>query len=45
MGAVAALIGHTYQNDPQQLWVLVGLVVLGFVIEAIYLAFSKRSAG
>ena len=45
LGAVAALIGHTYKNDPQQLWVLVGLVVLGFVIEAIYLAFSKRSAG
>ncbi|MBW2687066.1 MAG: APC family permease [Deltaproteobacteria bacterium] len=45
VGALAALVGHTYQSDPQQLWVLVCLVVLGFVIEALYLGFSKLSAG
>ncbi len=41
VGALAALVGHTYQNEPEQLWVLVALVALGFVIEALYLAFSN----
>jgi amino acid transporter len=43
VGAVAALVVHTYQSEPQQLWVLVGLVGVGFAVEAIYLAFERRS--
>jgi len=44
-GALIALIGHTAQSDPQQLWVLAGLVTLGFVVEALYIAVGKRSPG
>ena len=42
VGALAALIGHTAGSDPEQLWVLAALMCLGFVIEALYLAFEKR---
>lgn len=42
VGALAALIGHTARSDPSQLWVLAGLVGLGFVIEGLYLAFRNR---
>jgi len=44
VGALAALVGHTYDTDPQQLWVLVVMVVLGFLIEALYLGLGKRWA-
>lgn len=44
IGAVAALIVHTYQSEPRQLWVLVGLVGLGFAVEAVYLSFEQRSS-
>jgi len=44
LGALAALVGHTYQSKPAQLWVLVGMAMLGFMIEALYLAFDKPSA-
>ncbi len=37
VGALVALLVHTYQDEPKQIGVLVGLVVLGFVIEAIYM--------
>ncbi|UCH30077.1 MAG: hypothetical protein JSV06_03360, partial [Myxococcales bacterium] len=42
IGALAALLGHTARSEPGQLWVLAGLVGLGFVIEVLYLAFEKR---
>jgi amino acid transporter len=40
--ALAALIWHTLQNAPGQLWVLAVMVGIAFVVEALYFAFRAR---
>ena len=42
IGALLALVVHTAQTEPEQLWVLAALVGAGFVIEGLYLGFAKR---
>ncbi len=41
VGALVALLVHTYQDEPKQIGVLVVLVVLGFVIEAVYMKLRR----
>jgi amino acid transporter len=36
LGALASLIGYTLKRDPAHLWVLVAMLVIAFLIEAIY---------
>lgn len=40
--ALLSLMGHVLQNNPSQLWVLVGLIGLSGALEGVYIFFLKK---
>lgn len=40
--ALFALLSHTVQQNPSQLWILIGLIGLAFAIEGLYVLFLKN---
>ena len=42
--ALGALVWHTYQVRPGQLWVLCAMVGLAFIVEATFISSFKRKA-
>ncbi|MGE3668777.1 MAG: APC family permease [Polyangiaceae bacterium] len=45
VGALGALLWHTYSTEPQALWVLVGLVGIATLFELVYPRISGRHLG